>query len=67
MRKRELQSITLKLSELNEYDYVKIERTLAKTDEKPGSTEKEDGKQSPIANVGPKTSKEINDRLNTTM
>lgn len=67
MRKRELQSIPLKLAELKEYDNAKAERLLNKcrnTSAEESNTSKE---PSPIANVGPKTKKEIQDRLNTTM
>ncbi|XP_023302232.1 uncharacterized protein LOC111684319 [Lucilia cuprina] len=66
MRKRELQSIPLKLAELKEYDAMKAERALNKSKNTSGeeNTSKE---PSPIANVGPKTKKEIQDRLNTTM
>ncbi|XP_017461564.1 PREDICTED: uncharacterized protein LOC108370448 [Rhagoletis zephyria] len=65
MRKRELQSIPLKLAELKEYDVVRNERAMARNQ---GQQEDATPEQpSPIANVGPKTKKEIQSRLNTTL
>lgn len=65
MRKRELQSIPLKLAELQEYDMVKMVRALGGSNSK---TPREDAAPSipvPIAtNVGPKTQKEIQERIN---
>ena len=63
MRKRELQSIPLKLTELKEYTLVKMARNNAEASNE--ATPKQQA--SPIANVGPKTKKEIHERLNLTM
>lgn len=66
MRKRDLQSIPLKLAELKEYEAVKAERAINKS--KSSTLEENTSKEpSPIANVGPRTKKEIQERLNTTM
>lgn len=66
MRKRDLQSIPLKLAELKEYEAVKAERALNKS--KVSTLEDTTPKEpSPIANVGPRSKKEIQERLNTTM
>ncbi|XP_075157182.1 uncharacterized protein LOC142230425 [Haematobia irritans] len=67
MRKRELQSIPLKLAELKEYDAVKTERILNKSKNSSGEASGAPKEASPIANVGPKTKKEIQERINTTM
>lgn len=64
MRKRELQSIPLKLGELKEYDVVKAERTPIKSKNIDESNLKE---SSPIVNVTPKSKKEVQERINPTM
>ncbi|KAL9873655.1 uncharacterized protein LOC119637474 [Glossina fuscipes] len=64
MRKRELQSIPLKLGELKEYDVVKAERTPIKNKNIDESNMKE---SSPIANVTPKSKKEVQERINPTI
>ncbi|XP_004537747.1 uncharacterized protein LOC101459435 [Ceratitis capitata] len=64
MRKRELQSIPLKLAELKEYDIIRNERAAARNQGQQEETPRD--QPSPIANVGPKTKKEIQSRLNTT-
>uniref|UniRef100_A0A1A9UHM9 Uncharacterized protein n=1 Tax=Glossina austeni TaxID=7395 RepID=A0A1A9UHM9_GLOAU len=64
MRKRELQSIPLKLGELKEYDVVKAERTPIKSKNIDESNMKE---SSPIVNVTPKSKKDVQERINPTM
>ncbi|XP_018792543.1 PREDICTED: uncharacterized protein LOC108970898 [Bactrocera latifrons] len=65
MRKRELQSIPLKLGELKEYDNIRNERAAARS-QVPHDDSQTTEQPSPIANVGPKTKKEIQSRLNAT-
>jgi hypothetical protein len=58
MRRRELQSFTLKLSELKEYEQIRAERNANKTTDKFKSTN-----DTPIVKAGPKSTKEIRERV----
>lgn len=62
MRKREIQSCTLKLNDLKEYEAVRQTREAAKSQDKmvlnAGSTP-----HHPLVKCGPKTKQEVRERL----
>lgn len=65
MLKREIQSFSLKLSEIKEYELVRQERLVARQ-LKEGNNENvqnEGALQVPIIKVGPKSKQEIRDRI----
>jgi hypothetical protein len=57
MRRRELQSFTLKLSELKEYEQIRAERNAHKTEKQKCTND------TPIVKAGPKSTKEIRERV----
>lgn len=69
MRKREIQSFTLKLKDLNEYDVVRQERSAAKLQQKLSERKESDSvetvqrQDTPIAKYGPKSKQEIHQRI----
>lgn len=66
MRKRELQSFTLKLSDLKEYDTIKQEKQAQRAKERGEEGSSASTSQPPIAKVGPKSKQEIRERIGLT-
>lgn len=66
MRKREIQSFTLKLGDLKEYEIIREERANAKK-QLNESNAAETSKDAPLFKTGPKSKQEIKERLGMSM
>lgn len=69
MRKREIQSFTLKLGDLKEYEIIREERANAKKqlNESNAAETSKDQSNAPLFKTGPKTKQEIKERLGMPM
>lgn len=71
MRKREIQSFTLKLNDLKEYEAVRQERLTNKMREKidgiASGTDPLSAQIQPISKFGPKSKQEIRERIGLNM
>lgn len=63
MRKREIQSFTLKLSDLKEYEVVRQERAAARNQAKQGTSGVTPCNPPPMVKIGPKTKQEVRERI----
>lgn len=64
MRRREIQSFTLKLSDLKEYENVRQERESKVQQNKDESTSTATpGQPKPLAKFGPKSKQEVRERI----
>lgn len=69
MRKREIQSFTLKLGDLKEYEIIREERANAKKQLNESNSAETSSKDpsAPLFKTGPKTKQEIKERLGMLM
>lgn len=63
MRKREIQSFSLKLSDLKEYELVRQERYNARNPNKDSEGTSSEDTSTIIVKVGPKSRQEIRERI----
>lgn len=63
MRKREIQSFSLKLSDLKEYEVVRQERAAARNQAKEGTSGVTPCNPPPLVKIGPKTKQEVRERI----
>lgn len=69
MRKREIQSFTLKIGDLKEYEVIRDERANAKKqlNESNAAETSKDQLNAPLFKTGPKSKQEIKERLGMSM